>query len=260
MANTSEIAKLITAVTELTETVRDKMADIDNKVASAESDFQKFNQSVVDNIGFTAMNYNHDFLDTHEIEANAHGHKNVYPLEMGVRNKLRNDCFKTEIIKVQSGDIPESRDEEAKKLLDYMGIKRETQYFGQSFNILKMTVLDTSFEPDSSYDFYIPEQHVKMSPSSTFMAYAKFKGTFKLSRFNVDKRDEWQRVITHWTATNPRAYIHIDLNFTDASVGDVLYLALPTICTGHFPKSKKHGVLYSPKNDLIRKINTLHPA
>ena len=151
MANTSEIANLITAVTELTETVRDKMADIDNKVASAESDFQKFSQSVVDNTGFTAMNYNYDFRDIHELEANAHGHKNVYPLGMGI-NKLRNDCFKTEIIKVQSGVSPESRDEEAKKLLDFMGVSRldkrgtSVKHLGKSFNILKMTVLDTSFQ------------------------------------------------------------------------------------------------------------------
>ncbi|GLT16288.1 hypothetical protein GCM10007938_00640 [Vibrio zhanjiangensis] len=42
MANTSEIANLITAVTELTQTVRDKMADIDQHVDVAEKDFQSF--------------------------------------------------------------------------------------------------------------------------------------------------------------------------------------------------------------------------
>lgn len=259
MANTSEIAKLITAVTELTQTVRDKMADIDNKVASAESDFQEFNQELVDNIGFTAMNYNHDFLDTHELEANAHGHKNVYPLGMGI-NKLRNDCFKTEMIEVRSGVNPESRDEEAKKLLDFMGITRGRRHFSQSFNILKMTVLDTSFQSIPKYDFYIPDRQVKYSPSATFMAYSKIKGTSTVSWLKCEKKDEWQQVITHRTSSNPGEYDHVDLDFTNASVGDVLYLALPTICTGHFPKSKKHGVLYSPKTELIRKINKLHPA
>ncbi|WP_341661202.1 phage tail protein [Vibrio sp.] len=257
MANTSEIANLISETTKLTQAVLGKMADIDNKVASAESDFQKFSQSVVDNTGFTAMNYNHDFLDTHELEANAHGHKNVYPLGMGI-NKLRNDWVKTEMIKVHYGANPESRDEEAKKLLDFMCIKRGTQYFSKSFNILKMTVLDTSFESIPRYDFYIPDRHVKLSPSATFMAYAKIEGTSKVNWLNVKQKDEWQQIIAHKSSHTPGSYRHIDLNFTDASVGDVLYLALPTICTGHFPKSKKHGVLYSPKTELIRKINTLH--
>ncbi|MYM61126.1 phage tail protein [Vibrio sp. OCN044] len=259
MANTSEITNLIRQTTKLTQAVLGKMTDIDNKVASAESDFQKFSQSVVDNTGFTAMNYNHDFLDTHELEANAHGHKNVYPIGMGI-NKLRNDCFKTEMIKVHYGANPESRDEEAKKLLDFMGIKRGTQYFSKSFNILKMTVLDTSFESIPKYDFYIPDRHVKLSPSATFMAYAKIKGTSKVSWLNVNKKDEWQRIREPRSTHNPGVYKHIDLDFTNASVGDVLYLALPTICTGYFPQSKKHGVLYSPKTELIRKINKLHPA
>ncbi|WP_114787500.1 phage tail protein [Vibrio tetraodonis] len=259
MANTSEITNLIRETTKLTQAVLGKMADIDNKVASAESDFQKFNQSVVDNTGFTAMNYNHDFRDIHELEANAHGHKNVYPLGMGI-NKLRNDCVKTEMIGVHSGVNPESRDEEAKKLLDFMGITRGRRNFSRSFNILKMTVLDTSFQSELHYDFYIPDRHVKDSPSATFMAYAKIKGTSKINWLNVKQKDEWQQIIEHRSGRDPGRYIHIDLDFTNASVGDVLYLALPTICTGHFPKSKKHGVLYSPKTELIRKINKLHPA
>lgn len=260
MANTSEITNLISETTKLTQIVRDKVSDIDNKVASAESDFQNFSQSVVDNTGFTAMNYNHDFLDTHELEANAHGHKNVYPIGMGINKVLRNDCFKTEIIKVQSGVSPESRDEEAKKLLDFMGITRGRLHFSRSFNILKMTVLDTSFQDKLHFDFYIPDRHIKYSPSVTFMAYAKIKGTSKVKWLNVKQKDEWQQIIEHRSSDDPGYYTNIDHDFADASVGDVLYLALPTICTGYFPESKKHGVLYSPKTELIRKINKLHPA
>ncbi|EGR4675170.1 phage tail protein [Vibrio parahaemolyticus] len=216
-------------------------------------------QTVINAMGFTALNYNGDFIDTNELAANKLGHKNVYPLGMGVRGG-RNDCFKVEIIPVKSGDDPAMRDPEAKALLDFMGVGRGAQHFSSSFNILKMTVLDTSFQDLDGYDFYIPNQHIKNYPTATFMAYTKIQGSSSVAWLGSDTAGSWKQILGHRTSGNPCAYTHVDLNFSNASVGDVVYLALPTICVGHFPKSKKHGLLYNPKTELIRKVDALHQA
>ncbi|MEZ9956938.1 phage tail protein [Vibrio cyclitrophicus] len=216
-------------------------------------------QTVINAMGFTALNYNGDFIDTNELSANSHGHKNVYPLGMGVRGG-RNDCFKAEVIPVKSGDDPAMRDSEAKALLDFMGIGRGTKHFSGSFNILKMTVLDASFQDLTGYDFYIPNQHIKNSPTATFLAYTKIQGTASVSWLGADTAGAWKQIASHRTSSSPGSYTHVDLNFSNASVGDVIYLALPTVCVGHFPKSKKHGQLYNPKTELIRKVNALHKA
>lgn len=216
-------------------------------------------QTVINAMGFTALNYNGDFIDTTELGANALGHKNIYPLSMGVRGG-RNDCFKSEVIPVASGDDPLMRNDEAKALLDYMGIGRGAQHFSGGFNILKMTVLDTSFQDLTGYDFYIPNQHIKNSLTATFLAYVKIQGTSTISYLGGDTAGDWKQIVRHSSSNNPGSYTHIDLNFSNASVGDVIYLALPTICVGHFPKSKKHGLLYNPKTELIRKVNALHEA
>ncbi|MGF1859886.1 phage tail protein [Photobacterium profundum] len=216
-------------------------------------------QTVINAMGFTALNYNGDFIDTNELATNAHGHKNKYPLGMGVRGG-RNDCFKVEMIPVKSGDDPVMRDGEAKALLDCMGIGRATRNFSGGFNIMKMTVLDTSFQDLDHYDFYIPNQHIKYSPTASFMFYTKIQGTSSVTWLGGDTAGGWKQVVSHKSSSNPGTYSHVDLNFSNASVGDVIYLALPTICVGHFPQSKKHGLLYNPKTELIRKVDALHQA
>lgn len=208
-------------------------------------------------MGFTAQNYNGDFMDTHKFEANKHGHKNEFPLSMGVREG-RNDCFKVEMIPVHNGDEPALRHPEAQALLDFMGIGRGTQHFSQSFNIMKMTVLDTAFLEMNAYDFYIPNQHIKRCPTATFMAYTKIEGDAQVAWLGSDTEGSWKHVVSHQKSTLPGSYTHVDLIFTAASVGDVIYLAVPTICTGLWPVSKKHPVLYSPKTELIRKVDRLH--
>jgi hypothetical protein len=92
------------------------------------------------------------------------------------------------------------------------------------------------------------------------MAYTKIQGTSSVSWLGTDTAGDWKQILSHRPSSNPGSYMHVDLNFSNASVGDVIYLALPTICVGHFPKSKKHGLLYNPKTELIRKVNTLHEA
>ncbi|WP_154124798.1 phage tail protein [Grimontia hollisae] len=210
-------------------------------------------QTVINAMGFTAQNYNGDFIDTMELGENALGYKNVYPIGMGV-GAGSNDCFKAEMINVTSGHDPVFRHPEAQALLDYMGIGKESRHFSYSFRILKLTVLDTSFLQNEGYDFYIPDQHVKTSPTATFMAYVKIKGG-AVSRLGSDTGGSWKQIVTHFQSSKPGTYQHIDLSFAqDTAVGDELYLALPTICTGHFPRSIKHGLLNNQETAVIRKV------
>ena len=243
------IAELVQASNKLTGVVDGKIQEIDSKVASAEQKFNGLNDELISNLGFVALNYNSDFLDVHTLAENALGSENTYPIGMGVGGG-RNDCFKSEIISVVSGSEPNSRDTEVTELLNFMGIG-SARYFSNNFNILKLTVLDSLFIESSGYDFYIPQQQIKRSPSASFMAYIKSVGDIK---WRGGSNHEWQQIVDHHSSANPGSYTHIDINFQNAKVGDIFYLALPTITVGHFPKSKKHGNLYNPKTELIRKF------
>ncbi|MGO2317348.1 MAG: phage tail protein [Vibrio toranzoniae] len=234
-----------------------KKSQVDNEALAAIGRVDT--ETVRSEMGFTALNYNADFRDTTDLSANALGHKNVYPLGMGVGSG-RNDCFKVEIIPVYSSADPVMRDIEAQELLEFMGIGRSSQYFTGSFKILKMTVLDTSFQDLTGYDFFIPNQQIKNSPTATFMAYTKIQGTSSVSWLGSDTAGDWKQILIHRKSNSPGSKTNIDLDFSNASVGDVIYVALPTICVGHFPASKKHGALYNPKTELIRKIDALHEA
>ncbi|MCG9557630.1 phage tail protein [Vibrio kanaloae] len=234
-----------------------KKSQVDNEALAAIGRVDT--ETVRSEMGFTALNYNSDFINTHKLSANAFGHMNVYPLGMGVGGG-RNDCFQVEVIPVHSVDDPVMRDNEAKALLDFMGIGRGTKNFTSQFKILKMTVLDTTFQDLDGYDFYIPNQHLKESPTTTFLAYTKIQGTASVSWLGADTAGAWKQIVDHRASSNPGSYVSVDLSFSNASIGDVIYLALPTICVGHFPASKKHGVLYNPKTELIRKIDALHEA
>jgi len=243
------IAELVQASNNLTGVVDGKIQEIDSKVASAEQKFNGLNDALISNLGFVALNYNSDFLDVHTLAENALGIENTYPIGMGV-NKGRNDCFRAETISVVSGSDPSSRDVDVKELLTFMGIG-SALHFSSSFNILKLTVLDASFMDLGGYDIYIPQQHVKRSPNASFMAYIKSVGDM---RWRGAVNNEWLQIVDHHSTDNPGSYTHIDINFKNAKVGDMFYLALPTITVGHFPKSKKHGNLYNPKTELIRKF------
>lgn len=243
------IAELVQASNNLTGVVDGKIQEIDSKVASAEQKFEGLNNELISNLGFVALNYNSDFLDVHTLAENALGIENTYPIGMGVGGG-RNDCFRSEIISVVSGTDPSSRDVDVKELLNFMGIG-SSLHFSRSFNILKLTVLDSSFIESSGYDFFIPEQHIKRSPSASFMAYIKSVGDIK---WRGASNHEWQQIVDHHSTDNPGSYAHVDINFQNAKVGDMFYLALPSITVGHFPKSKKHGNLYNPKTELIRKF------
>ena len=249
MAIEQSIAELVQASNKLTGVVDGKVQEIDKKVTSAQQKFEGLNNELISNLGFVALNYNSDFLDVHTLTANALGSENTYPVRMGVGGGS-NDCFKSEVIPVISGSDPSSRNAEVKELLTFMGIG-SALHFSSNFNILKLTVLDTSFMESAGADFYIPEQHVKRSPSATFMAYIKSVGDM---RWRGAADNEWQQIVDHHSTDNPGSYTHIDINFNSAKVGDIFYLALPIITVGHFPKSKKHGNLYNPKTELIRKF------
>lgn len=247
MSIEQQIGALVEASNDLTKTINNKIGDIDKEVAQklgeAQASFQSLASSLNIISGYCAINDNGDFMET--IEASTSSEEmNIYPKGFGV-NKGRNECVKVEVIPVISGDEPITRDAEAQELLDFMGIGQGRTHFSSSFNIMKMTIIDSSFVNELGYDFYIPQQHVKISPSATFMAYYKTVGDFSVSNLG-NSNGVWQRHISHKKTTNPGTYTHIDLNFNnDVRNGDVLFLALPTICTGFFPKDIMHGNLYN---------------
>ncbi len=224
---------------------------VDNEVIAAVSRVDT--QTVVNQLGFTAQNYNADFLDVVELPDNPHGLKNIYPVGMGI-NAGRNDYFSAEIINVESGVNASERSQEAKELLDYMGVGQK-DHFSSSFNILKITVLDKSFQDLEGFDIFIPDYHLKMSPTSTFMMYFKTTGSLSVESLNIGATaGEWKQLVKHSTSSDPGQYGDLVINFENAENGDVFYIALPTITVGHFPALKKHSVLYNHKTYAIRKL------
>ncbi|MCC8380055.1 hypothetical protein [Xenorhabdus sp. PB30.3] len=243
------LREVIESTRDLNLAVETKINDIKKEVDNAKEEFKAFAKQLSIISGFEAINYNGDFMDTIEMK-NVKGEVNAFPIGMGITEK-RNDCFKMEMIPVTTGDEPSTRNPEAIELLNFMGIGN-IKHFSETFNILKMTVTDTSFIQLEHYDFFIPDQHVKTSPSSTFMAYYKTVGDFGVSYLG-NSGGKWERAFSHIQHNSPGHYIHIDLNFSDnVKVGDVLYLALPTICTGLFPKEYMHGNLYNPREKHMR--------
>ncbi|TOP71734.1 phage tail protein [Vibrio parahaemolyticus] len=244
------LMEVVESTRRLNQVIEEKAGQIDAEVAKAKQDFENLANKLSIISGFEAINYNGDFRDTVEAP-NSKGEVNVFPIGMGVGTG-RNNCVITEIIPVWSGKDPETRDPEAQELLQYMGSNAKN--FSSSFNILKMTITDPATLLElPNYDFYIPEQHVKRSPSATFMAYFKTIGDFSVSHLG-SSNGEWTRVVEHNSTTAPGSYTHIDLNFSGVlKEGDVLYLALPTICAGLFPKEYKHGNLYNPRETHIRR-------
>ncbi|BDU46905.1 hypothetical protein [Vibrio nigripulchritudo] len=93
----------------------------------------------------------------------------------------RNDAVRTEIIPVRSGSDPLTRDPEVKSLLDYMGIGANRDHFSANFNILKMTVVDATRLGTGGVDFFMPDQHVKLSPAMTYMHYFKTVGSVNVN-------------------------------------------------------------------------------
>ncbi|NAW66145.1 phage tail protein [Photobacterium halotolerans] len=229
-----------------------KKAQVDNEALAALERVDT--ESVRGDIGFTAQNYNNDFMDTVVIDESR-----KYPLRMGVSSYF-NQSVKAEIIGVRTQNDPTTRPEQAKELLDFMGIGRNEDHFSRSFNILKLTILDNAFTTsDRFYDIYIPYQHLKISPSATFMAYLKTEGAVTENKTGMGSSvGEWKRFIKHYSSSNPGSYVHIDLRFVNANVGDVIYLALPTLTTGHFPESKKHALLYNHLNTVYRNLDNPH--
>lgn len=243
---------VVESTRKLNELIEEKAANIDKKVKDAQRSFESLADRLNIISGFEAVNYNADFIDLVEVK-NSKGQKNVYPLRMGV-GEGRNDCVKTEIIPVFSGYNPEDRDPEAQELLSLM--KCNSKHFSHNFNILKMTITDpATLLGLERYDFFIPEQHVKRSPSATFMSYYKTVGDFSVDWLG-NSGGVWDRHVTHMHSSSAGSYAHVDLKFRGSlKEGDILYIALPTICTGLFPKDYMHGNLYNTREKHIRRMH-----
>jgi len=213
-------------------------------------------QTVIADLGFEAYNLNGDFLDVDEVGANKVGHVNTYPRWAGV-GAGRNDGLESEMISCQSGSTPSTRPLIVRELLDFMGVGADRFYFSGSFNIWKITVVDPAVLGTGGIDFHLPSSHMKSSPSTTFMQYVKTEGDVSLN-FGGNTAGVWDRCYRHAKSANPANYTNIDLHLANAKAGDVVYIALPMMCTGKFPQSVKHGSMLNLNTSLMRKIASNH--
>ncbi|KAF7770076.1 hypothetical protein PCIT_a3029 [Pseudoalteromonas citrea] len=194
---------------------------------------------VVGQMPFTAINKNHDFLNTTTFTTSS-GVTHTMPVGMGIKSPA---ALKTSVVNVRSGSTPEARDPVVIELLNYI-IGANPKYFSSHFNVLKVEVLDADVIKNESYNFHIPAQHMK-SPSS-FMAYYKLVSdkVGYLKWLGTPQDNSWSRKRQVFKS-NALNYVHVDIKFhSDVQNGDVLYLALPTIVVGNYP-DVNHGVLYS---------------
>ncbi|MEZ8694677.1 phage tail protein [Vibrio splendidus] len=215
-------------------------------------------QTVISDLGFSAYNINGDFLDVNQVSANKNGHVNVYPLRAGV-GRGRNDGIESEMISCSSGSTPAGRHPIVRELLDFMGVGADRLYFSGGFNVWKITVVDPALLGTGGVDFHIPTSHMKHSPSTTFMQYVKTEGDVSLN-FGGNTGGVWDRYYYHAKNSNPALYSNIDLYLKNAKAGDVVYVALPMMCTGKFPQSVKHGSMINLNTMLTRKIDSNHQS
>ncbi|MBO0161523.1 hypothetical protein J0692_04685 [Vibrio alginolyticus] len=268
MSNTDVLLKqAISASLEQTEAsqtlasvVNQKMAGIEKSVSDAQKKAQSTIESVADNLGFMAINYNADMKDIYvSKEPNKQGVINQVPLGWGVKPDLL-DCCHFEMIPVTSGSTPSERHEEARALLDFMGIGADTKHWSGSFNILKIKVLDTSFIQRTGYDAHIADQHLRQDPATSFLRYVKVIGKTSVGWLGGDTNDQWvqHRSVVKSTPGSAR-YTHVDLVFSDKTeIGDVVMIALPSVVPGIWPENRKHSRLYNLKDHFTKVIAQKH--
>ncbi|EKA6056041.1 phage tail protein [Vibrio parahaemolyticus] len=232
-----------------------KKSQVDNEALAAIGRVNT--ETVISDLGFTAYNWNGDFMDVVQLAPNKNGTTNSYPLGLGVVGDF-NDGVKAEILPCISGGNPALRDPAVRDLLDYMGIGADTQYFSGSFNVLKLTVVDPALV--GSGRLSLPTSHIKQSPSTTYMNYIRTVGDVSFKYWGGNTGGAWNRFYRHFKSNNPGTYLNVDMYLINANAGDVVYLALPMMCAGKFPETVKHGSLVNTRMLLERKINKNHPA
>ncbi|ASD67655.1 hypothetical protein [Pseudoalteromonas piscicida] len=255
----AENGKLIDSNNALTQTVIGKMGEINHALSDAqaqvESKKQELEQRVNsylsgarEELGFTALNYNHDFLDTY---TTANGEIEL-PVGIGTHsNNPITEYFDIEMIPVRSGDV-DGRSDVAKELLTAMNIGANTLHFSSSFKILHIKHKENMPIP-SKWVFHIPNQHIKHMQGASLILWAKGKGF----NWGMDTNLEWKQVRRAWRpSANPGPYVHVDVYMHEA--GGELYLALPSIVAGVWPEDRVLGNLYNPKSELIRRGAAWH--
>lgn len=255
MSLEQQVAALVVASNSLTGEVAGKMGQIDQIVAGSEAAHKAWRDSLLNQLPMMALNYNHDFLD---IGGTA---PNQLPVGLVVNaDGAFWDRFTAEIIPVFSGVDPNGRHQEAKVLLDAMGIGQGTQHFTSSFNILKLVRKDS--QPIQSYAFYIPARHVKVGCGASFVCWTKTIGSAEWSWLGGKTDGVWRQSQFVWPAGTSDGrgvgtYVHIDISCAGGGAGDTLYLALPTIVLGSWPDSRKLGVITNIVNEAKRNFPSL---
>lgn len=240
--------------------VNQKMASIDKSVSDAQKKAQSAIEATADNLGFMAINYNADMRDVYvATQPNKQGVINQIPLGWGVKPDLL-DCCHLEMIPVVPGSVPVDRHEEARALLDFMGIGADTIRWSSPFNILKIRVLDTSFIERDSYDAHIADQHLRYDPATSFLRYVKVIGKTSVNWVGGDTNGEWVQLRTVVKGTpGASRYRHVDLIFDQKTeVGDVIMIALPSVVPGIWPQGRKHSRLYNLKDDFKKTMAKKH--
>ncbi|MDH0866456.1 hypothetical protein [Mitsuaria sp. GD03876] len=254
MSLESQIAALVDSTNQLTQTVASKMDAINTTVNAKVAELDAFKAGLLSQLPMMALNYNHDFLDV----------SGTAPQQLPVGLAVSADGafwnrFSAELIPVNTGADPATRHDEAKALLDAMGIGRGTQHFTSSFNILKLTRKDAVVI--SSLVFYIPARHVKSGNGASFVAYAKTVGSSTWD-YLPSTAGQWKQFATTWPAgTNDGrgvgSYLQLDFKVQNSSVGDVLYLALPTVVLGSWPEGRKLGNIVNIVNEVKRNFPSI---
>ncbi|CAK1790254.1 Phage tail protein [Vibrio crassostreae] len=202
--------------------------------------------TVIAAMGFEGLNYNFDYIDVVSVNA-PDGSINTWPIGLAWSSSVdMNRYFKAECIPVQNAVDPATRSEVVKSLLDVMGIGRGSRYFSQSFNILKLTVKELPDTPVGSGGYIHVTSDYRVN-NRAGISLMKFRNSPKTSGWVCDKSKVAMK-------NSGRGYMHWDIfPFNEVSVvGDEIYIALPTVCTGLYPDSMPLTFLPNQRNMQVR--------
>ncbi|CAK3434416.1 Phage tail protein [Vibrio crassostreae] len=207
-----------------------KKSQVDNEALAAIQRVET--QTVINSLGYTAMNINDDFSLWKEL-TNSAGDKQLWPVDMAFYNDSASharNILTPEKIEVPSGVEVDQRPAVVQELIQYAGFGGKHFPRG-GFNILKMTATGASV--GKRIDLGFAGGSLESAGGFTYLVYIRSPQT----------NNQWQlqrSVVTRQLGGYGYAFPATKFDFEP---GDEIYIALPTLTAGAFPVGTMHGML-----------------
>ncbi|MBJ7536634.1 hypothetical protein [Marinomonas transparens] len=213
----NETTDLIKSVTDMTATVAGKIGEIDQRVDTAEEEFDQFiTQSRLESPIFRQSKNQNCSLTGSSMDF----------FTKNSQYTLNVSLYRT----IVTGTLWVDRDPEEKEIMTAMGMSGQ-RYFSPSIRVMKMVWSGYQVENHSSYSMF-PTPIANGSGYVTVASYAKLVSGSIDGWWLTDVDSSWGLCGVHLPGTTGR-YIHAH-PYVDSASGEVLFI-WPGVVSGHVP-------------------------